>query len=221
MGDVTSPATNPTESATSHAEMFFDPLCPWAWMTSRWLLEAAQVRDLEISFSIMSLSVLNEGRDLPQEYRAMMNRAWGPVRVLVKAATDHGDEVLGGLYTAIGTRKHPGGRGNDEDDMKAVVSEALDEVGLPQSLLEVWDNVPGDEIDTELRARHQRAIDLVGDDVGTPVVKVEDVAFFGPVVTPAPKGEAAGKLWDGCLLVAGTPGFYEMKRSREAGPDFS
>lgn len=207
--------------ARTSAVMFFDPLCPWAWMTSRWLLEVEKVRPVDVTFELMSLAVLNEDRDLPPDYRAMMDRAWGPVRVLTAAARDHGDQVLSGLYTAIGERKHPGGRGNDEQDLKAIVAEALDEQGLPQTLMEAWDNVAGDEIDTDLRARQKKAIDLVGPDVGTPIVQVDGVAFFGPVVTPAPKGEAAGRLWDGCLLVAGTPGFYEIKRSRDAGPDFS
>ncbi|WP_179481819.1 disulfide bond formation protein DsbA [Allobranchiibius huperziae] len=210
-----------TSVTTSQAEMFFDPMCPWAWMTSRWLLEVEKVRDIEITWSVMSLSVLNEDRDLPEDYRAMMGRAWLPVRVVIAAEREHGPETRKQLYDAIGTRLHPGGRGKDEDDLRAVLSEALDEVGLPQDLLERAQNVPGDEIDKDLRASHQRAIDMVGDDVGTPVVSVEGTAFFGPVVTPAPKGDAAGKLWDGCLLVAATPGFYELKRSREASPDFS
>lgn len=206
---------------TKRAEMFFDPMCPWAWMTSRWLLEVEKVRDIEITWSVMSLAVLNEDRDLPQEYREMMDRAWLPVRVVIAAEQAHGSQTRKQLYDAIGTRIHPGGRGQDADDLREVVREALAEVGLPQELLEQGRNVPGDEVDKALRASHQRAIDLVGDDVGTPVVKVEDIAFFGPVVTPAPKGEAAGSLWDGCLLVAATPGFYEIKRSRTVGPDFS
>lgn len=196
-------------------------MCPWAWMTSRWLLETEKVRDIEITWSVMSLSVLNEGRDLPEDYRAMMDRAWWPVRLVVAAEREHGPKTRKTLYDAIGTRLHPGGRGKDADDLRAVLGESLDEVGLPQGLLAHIENVPGDEIDTILRASHQRAIDLVGNDVGTPVVSVEDTAFFGPVVTPAPKGEVAGQLWDGCLLVAAVPGFYELKRSREAGPDFS
>ncbi len=204
--------------------MFFDPMCPWAWMTSRWLLEVQKERDLEITWSVMSLSVLNEGRDLPEEYAEMMQRAWLPVRVVIAAEREqqeHAPQTRRRLYDAIGTRLHPGGRGGDEADLRAVVSEALDEAGLPQELMQRADHVPGDEIDQALRASHQRAIDLVGDDVGTPVVSVEGTAFFGPVVTPAPKGEAAAKLWDGCLLVAATPGFYELKRSRDVGPDFS
>lgn len=206
---------------TKRAEMFFDPMCPWAWMTSRWLLEVEKVRDVEITWSVMSLAVLNEGRDLPQDYREMMENAWFPARVVIAAELEHGAQVRKQLYDAIGTRIHPGGRGQNTADLHEVVREALVESGLPQTLIESGENVPGDDVDIALRASHQRAIDLVGDDVGTPIVSVEEIAFFGPVVTPTPKGEAAGSLWDGALLVAATPGFYELKRSREAGPDFS
>jgi len=195
------------------AEMWFDPLCPWAWMTSRWLMEVEQVRPVDVTWSVMSLSVLNEGRDLPEDYRDMMDRGWGPVRVIIAAARDHGPEFVKPLYDAMGTRIHLGG----EKDYAKVIEPALQEVGLPLELARYADS---DEVDDLLRASHERAIDLVGDDVGTPVVAVEGIAFFGPVVTPAPKGEAAGKLWDGCLLVAGTPGFYELKRTRTQGPIF-
>ncbi|NHN55882.1 disulfide bond formation protein DsbA [Calidifontibacter sp. DB0510] len=200
--------------------MFFDPVCPWAWMTSRWLKQVEQVRPIEVTWTVMSLSVLNEGRDLPDDYRALLDRAWLPVRVVIAAQKEHGDEVVGKLYDAIGTRIHPGGRGKDDADLRAVVIEALQECGLPPELIDAGENTPGDDIDQRLRASHQRAMDLVGDDVGTPVVGIGDIAFFGPVVTPAPKGEDAGRLWDGCLLVAGTPGFYELKRTRTEGPNF-
>jgi 2-hydroxychromene-2-carboxylate isomerase len=204
-----------TETTTrTPVDFWFDPLCPWAWMTSRWLLEAAAVRDLEPRWHIMSLAVLNEGRELPEEYQAGMVRSLRMGRVVVAAAAKAGEEVLGDLYTALGNRIHLGGREID----RALLEEALVEVGLPSDLADAADS---DEHDEELRASHQRAMDLVGEDVGTPVISVADVAFFGPVVTPAPKGEAAGRLWDGVLAVAGTPGFFELKRTRTAGPDFS
>jgi protein-disulfide isomerase-like protein with CxxC motif len=205
--------TTPEQSARP-VDFWFDPLCPWAWMSSRWLLEAARVRGLEPRFRVMSLSVLNEGRELPEEYQESMRRAWGPVRTCIAAAAKAGDEVLGPLYTALGNRIHLEGRPID----RSLVEEALEEVGLPRELADAMES---DEHDEALRASHQVAIDLVGDDVGTPVIAVDGIAFFGPVVTPAPKGEAAGRLWDGVVLVAGTPGFYELKRSREKGPDFS
>lgn len=184
-------------------------------------MEVEKVRPVELTWSVMSLAVLNEGRDLDPGYRALMDRGWYAVRVITAANREFGDKVRKPLYDAIGTRLHPGGRGKDDADMRAVITEALAEVGLPESLMDYADNKPGDEIDTLLRASHQRAIDLVGDEVGTPVVSFQGTAFFGPVVTPAPKGDAAGKLWDGCVLVAATPGFYEIKRTRTKGPDFS
>ena len=196
------------------AEFWFDPLCPWAWMTSRWMMEVERVRDIEVTWSVMSLSVLNEGRELPEGYRAMMDRGWGPVRVITAASLEYGDKVVKPLYDAMGELIHLKG----EKDYAKVLVPALEEVGLDTSLAGFADS---DAKDAVLRASHQRAMDLVGDDVGTPVIAVNGEAFFGPVVSPAPKGEAAGRLWDGCVLVAGTPGFFELKRTRTLGPIFS
>ena len=205
-------ASEISEAPTS-AEFWFDPLCPWAWMTSRWMMEVEQVRPVDVTWSVMSLSVLNEGRDLrDDDYRALMDRGWGPVRVMIATRDKFGTAIVKPLYDALGERIHH--RGEDYD---TAIAGALEELGLPAELAEA---ARTDAHDTELRASHQRAIDLVGDDVGTPVVAVEGVAFFGPVVSPAPKGEAAGRLWDGCVLVASTPGFFELKRSREVGPIF-
>lgn len=194
--------------------MWFDPICPWAWITSRWLIEVERVRHVEVIWSVMSLSVLNEGRDLSEGYRDKMDASWAPVRVLIAAAGRHGTEVTKTLYDAMGTRIHLGGEG----DYRKVVVASLEEVGLPADLIRFADS---SEVDVELRASHQRAMDLVGDDVGTPVISVDGIAFFGPVVSPAPVGEGAGRLWDGCLLVGGTPGFFEIKRTRAVGPIFA
>lgn len=195
------------------ADFWFDPMCPWAWMTSRWMGEVTQVRDVTVRWHVMSLSVLNEGRDLEPKYRDLMDEGWGAVRVLIAAADAHGEEVIKPLYDAIGTRFHPQGR----TDRREVVAEALTEVGLQVELMEAYNSQDWDE---KLRASHAEGIALVGEDVGTPVVAFNGVAFFGPVVTPAPKGEDAGRLWDGCVLVAGTPGFFELKRTRTQGPQF-
>ncbi|MFG2108291.1 DsbA family protein [Micromonospora sp. AP08] len=199
-------------------DMWFDPLCPWAWITSRWLLEVEQVRDVDIRFHVMSLSVLNEGRDLPEQYQDLMKKGWGPVRVCIAVEQAHGGEVLGKLYTAMGTRIHLG----KEELGRDMLVGALTDVGLDPALADAAESTAYDEA---LRASHEAGMRPVGTDVGTPVIHApgpdgRQVAFFGPVITPAPKGEAAGRLWDGVLLVAGTPGFYELKRSREVGPVF-
>ena len=200
-------------SEKQSVEMWFDPLCPWAWMTSRWLMEVEAVRDIEVTWSQMSLSVLNDGRDLSEDYRDTMDRGWAPVRVIAAARKAHGDEVTKPLYDAIGTRLHLEG----EQDLRVATTAALEEVGLPAELIEAADT---DDHDDFLRESHGRAIDLVGDDVGTPVIPVGEVAFFGPVVSPAPKGEDAGRLFDGCVLVARTDGFFELKRTRTRDPIF-
>ncbi|MEU5607433.1 DsbA family protein [Streptomyces sparsogenes] len=210
-----------TETAKTPADFWFDPLCPWAWMTSRWMLEVEKVRPVEVRWHVMSLAVLNEPRldELPEEYQEMMRGpAWGPVRVCIAAAQKHGDGVLGPLYEALGTRFHNQGL---EQNRETIVA-ALEEVGLPADLADAADT---DAYDEQLRASHKEGIDLVGQDVGTPVIAVpgadgEQIAFFGPVVTPAPRGEAAAKLWDGTLMVASIPGFYEIKRTRTVGPIF-
>lgn len=211
---LSQPLDTETRTPRATADFWFDPVCPWAWMTSRWMTEVMAVRDVEVRWNVMSLAVLNEGRDLPEDYRRSIDDAWGPVRVITAARLAHGDDVVKPLYDAIGTRLHPGGR---QGERMAVVAEALAEVGLPAELLEA---ASSDAYDDALRASHQGAIDLVGEDVGTPVVAVNGTAFFGPVMTPAPKGEDAGRLWDGFVLVTSVPGFYELKRTRTQGPVF-
>jgi hypothetical protein len=209
---TTAPTVDATERTVAH--FWFDPLCPWAWITSRWVLNAAEVRDFDVQWHIMSLAYLNSGRDeLSEEYQEMMRKAWGPVRVVAAAEQAHGYEVVLPLYTALGTLRHIDGRDFD----RAMLEEALSNVGLPTDLADAADT---DTYDDAVKASHHAGIDLVGMDVGTPVISVGDIAFFGPVVTPAPKGEAAGRLWDGVLLVAGTPGFYEIKRTRTESPSF-
>jgi protein-disulfide isomerase-like protein with CxxC motif len=202
-----------SENVPAVVDFWFDPICPWAWITSRWILEVEQVRDVKVRWHTMSLSYLNEGRDLPEKYRAVMAEAWGPVRVVVAAVEEHGDEVALPLYTALGTRFHHEGRPKD----RATIEEALTEVGLPVELADAMDS---DAYDEALKKSHHAGMDQVGYEVGTPVIATGGVAFFGPVVSPIPRGEDAGRLWDGVRLVAGTDGFFELKRSRTRDPIF-
>jgi 2-hydroxychromene-2-carboxylate isomerase len=203
--------------AVETVQFWFDPLCPWAWITSRWMLEVEGVRPVRAEWRIMSLAYLNliqhEGQGLSEEYLERMSRAWGPVRVCAAAAKHSGPEILGPLYTAIGTRLHNEGRREDP----TVIPEALAEVGLPESLASAAD---GTEYDEEIKASHNEAFDAVGLDVGTPVIRIGGNTIFGPVITPAPKGEAAGRLWDGLVLVTEADGFFELKRTRDRKPSF-
>jgi 2-hydroxychromene-2-carboxylate isomerase len=203
-----------TTQTRATANFWFDPLCPWAWIASRWMLEVQEVRPVDVSWHIMSLAELNSGRDeLSDKYKKLMQEAWGPVRVCMAATAERGAEVLGPLYTALGTRFH-----NEKlPRERATYVAALEEVGLPAALADAADDPSWDDA---IRVSHHEGMDPVGMDVGTPVIEVEGVSFFGPVISPIPKGDAAGKLWDGVVLVAATDGFFELKRSRTRDPIF-
>ncbi|WP_177328905.1 disulfide bond formation protein DsbA [Amycolatopsis australiensis] len=188
-------------------DLWFDPVCPWAWIASRWLLEVEGVRDVRTRFHVFSLSLHNEGREVDDWYRGWLDERWGPARVALAAERAHGNEVLRDFYTALGTRLH---RDKAPVDRETIVA-ALGEAGLPASLADAAGSA---DLDDDLRAGNRAALDPIGEDLGVPAIHVDGTAFFGPVVSPVPRGEAAGRLWDGVLLVTGTEGFAELKRGR-------
>lgn len=198
---------------TTVLDLWFDPMCPWAWMTSRWALEVEKVRPVTVQFHVMSLSVLNEGRELSPRYREVMDAGWGGPRVCLAIESAHGQQALRDFYTAVGTRIHPGGQPSEV----ATYEAALAEIGLP---IELAQAALTDSNDGAVRASHHEGMDPVGQDVGTPVIRVNGMSLFGPVISPAPKGEEAGNLWDGFLKVLAYPGFFELKRTRTVGPIF-
>ena len=201
-------------ASAQKVDMWFDPICPFAWITSRWLLEAAAVRDLEVTWNIISLAQLNKDREMDEAHKAAFTRSWDAVRLVAAVKEKHGNDAVIALYNAMGTRIHL----KKEKVSDELLTAALVEAGLPADLLAVAKDESWNE---PMIASHDRAISLVGNDVGTPVVAIGDAAFFGPVISPAPKGEQAGRLWDGLALCLEVPGFYELKRARKGGPDFS
>ena len=197
----------------TEAEFWFDPVCPWAWMTSRWILEVEKVRDISVRWNLFSLAYLNRDKELPEDYKARLIRSWHATRVIAAAQNAKGANITLPLYTAISSRIHL----KKMDVGVALFEEALAEVGLDTALAQAMND---ESFNSAIIESHERGIALVGNDVGTPIISVSGAAFFGPVISPAPKGEEAGKLWDGVVSVAGYPGFFEIKRSRTVGPIF-
>lgn len=210
-------ATSETAAPTTDvdvADFWFDPLCPFAWITSRWMLEVEEVRDVKVNWRIMSLYYLNKDRDISDDYRELIEHGVPIGRVLAAAEKHVGPQALLPLYTALGERIHH----EKQDKGLELIAGALADAGLPAELIEAADDSSYDE---RVQASHQEAMDRVGDEVGTPTIAFNGSAFFGPVLTRIPRGEDAGRLWDGTIAVADFPYFFEIKRTRTGELDFS
>lgn len=212
----------PMTASPKKVEFWFDPSCPWCWMTSRWIVEVSQVRGFEIIWHPFSLKILNEGRDgIDQRHLDAHAGGLQSLRVIEAARAQHGDAIVGQLYTEIGTRFHKEGNG----DMLSVLAESLQALDLDAQLLDAADAAsaytPGTTgIDAQLRESTAAGLALVGDQVGIPIIAIDGVGFFGPVVTPAPTGQQALDLFDGLALCMRVDGFYELKKTRTARPQF-
>lgn len=204
--------------AENNVDFWFDPTCPWCWMTSRWIKEVQGLRDVEVTWHPFSLSVLNEGRDLPADYQAHMEKAWGPARVVTAVAQKYSQAEVDALYTAMGEEIHH--QQNKGGELYAdAITKALEFVGLPAELAQVAFT---EEYDEFMRASTRAGLDAAGgDDIGVPLMSINGVTFFGPVMSPAPTGEEAAKVFDGAVALASYPGFFEIKRPRNVGPIFN
>lgn len=195
-------------------EFWFDPVCPWAWMTSRWIQEVERLRDgVEVDWNVMSLAILNEDRDMNDAHKKSHAFSKRACQVAAGVKAELGNEAMVKFYDTIGTINHNEGRSGEEGTLE----EAVEKDGVPAEFVTRAENGEFDEL---LLASHNGAIDRVGDEVGTPVIAVNGVAFFGPVISPAPKGDMALQLFDGVVAAAGYDGFFEIKRSRTRGPQF-
>lgn len=202
-----------SDSGPTMIDFWFDAACPFAWVTSRWIQEVQRVRDVQVAWRPMSLAVLNEGRELAQEYREFIDQTWLPARAASQIFHQYGHDILGAYYTHVGSAIHYGAEKNYEK----VVTTALDDLGLDP---DIGAQSTTDIFDSTLRTLHHEGVSLVGEDLGTPIMAIGGNAFFGPVITRVPRGEEAGAIFDAALALTSYPYFFEIKRARTERPQF-
>lgn len=224
----------------SDIEFFFDPMCPFAWITSRWVVEVAEQRDLDVTWRFISLAILNQDNiaqmeadlaagvdpSLPPQYRDLVHHGSRLLRIAAAVREQGGNDAVAAFYTATGELLHPGGRsgllwqGEHPGDLEG---DAVAAAGLPAELVAAADDPAFDAIVAE---ETELALSRTGRDVGTPIItfdtqRPDEASLFGPVISRIPRGEEAVALWDAVAFVARTPGIAEFKRSQRAALDFS
>jgi hypothetical protein len=199
-------------------DFWFDPVCPYSWIGSRWIPEVERQRPVRLRWHVMSLYLLNRGRNPDVSYVAYLEQVHGTARVATAVAVRHGSEALRDVYTAYGTQIFDHWRYAEADECRAAMGAALREVTLPAGLVDAFDTPAYDDA---LARSHAAAIAPVGDEAGTPTIHLGDTAFYGPILNSIPRGEDALRVFDGARMLCGFDDFYELKRTRERPPVYA
>ncbi len=200
-------------STVTAIDFYFDPACPWTWITAEWVREVAPHRDLDVTWKTYSLVVKN-GAGMSDQYRIPLEAQWPGLRVIEQARLDYGNDAVSALYRSFGTAIH-----HDGDDMLETLGECVKAAGVDVAVLSATED---ESLDAGIHASTAAGVALTGADVGVPIVAVENLpmTYFGPVMSPAPTGDDALRLWDAYVTLASIDGVYEIKRTRTVGPTF-
>ncbi|SDI19920.1 hypothetical protein SAMN05192558_101177 [Actinokineospora alba] len=201
-------------SATPRVDLYIDPVCPYTWLVTQWLLEVERLRDLDLRYHVMSLRMLNESRVVDGRYRRAVDNSSGPSRVAAAVLVRHGPEALRAWHAAFGAAIFDHWRYPDAQEYVSASKHALTVAGLPTELVAA----DSAAVEEALRRSHTEGVTPVGADAGTPIVHLDGVAFFGPVLNAVPRGDDAVRLFDAARMLAQCPDFFELKRTRTAPP---
>lgn len=199
-------------------EFYWDPVCPWCWITSRWMIDVGSQKQIQVNWKLFSLKKINAGRDIAKDFKILHEMGLRALRVAAAVRKEYGNEGIAKLYTVMGTRYH---HDKEDIDEPEVLDKILQTCGFAKQLA---DAVNKNAWDKMIAADMDQAIAKVGRDVGVPLIVLDGgkgPGFFGPVFSPAPSGQAAVELWDAIIVAGRTPGFFELKRTREIGPQFA